>query len=184
MLYKTQVEQGRSFLHEHPASAMSWKVSEMEKLAAHPLVNTVVGDQCMYGLLTPSELDRDILAPAKKSTRFMSNYPVMLDQLKLRCDKTHSHQPLTGGRCADAARYPAKLVHAILKGMTLQKRQDSLRTASVKEELVPVHAMPMYEQGASAKYEFGEAKVDSVPKMTGGKLPVVLAGQKFKKRYT
>ena len=35
------------------------------------------------------------------------------------------------------------------------------------EELVPMGAMPMYEQSASAKYEFGEAKKDSVPKMTG-----------------
>ena len=81
----------------------------------------MVGDQCMYGLLTPSEFYLNVLAPAKKATRFMSNSFVMLDQLKMECDKTHSHQPLTGGRCADAALYPAKLVHAVLRGMTLQK---------------------------------------------------------------
>ena len=82
----------------------------------------------------------------------------------MRCDKTHSHQPLTGGRCADAALYPAKLVHAILRGMTLQKRQDTTRTTSAKEELVPVHAMPMYEQGASAKYEFGKPESIACPR--------------------
>ena len=92
-LYKSQIEQGRYFLHEHPASALSWKVREMEILVAHPLVNSVVGDQCMYGLLTPSEFDRTSMVPAKKSTRFMSNSSVMLDELRTRCDKSHDYQP-------------------------------------------------------------------------------------------
>ena len=74
-------------------------------------------------------------------------------------------------------------MRAILKGMALQKKQDSLRNTMAMEELVPLGAMPMYEQSASAKYEFGEPKVDSVPKMKGGKLPVIFKEQNFKKRY-
>ena len=33
-LYKAQIESGRYFLHDHPASAVSWRVTEVEKVAA------------------------------------------------------------------------------------------------------------------------------------------------------
>ena len=37
-LYAYQMRQGRYFLHEHPQSAGSWKLPEVEKLAANPVV--------------------------------------------------------------------------------------------------------------------------------------------------
>ena len=47
----------------------------------------------------------------------MSNSPQMHQQLSKRCDHSHEHQPLVGGRCADAAFYPLPLVRAILNGI-------------------------------------------------------------------
>ena len=52
-----------------------------------------------------------------KPTRFMSSSPQMLVQLDHRCDRSHNHRHLTGGRCADAAFYPLPLIKAILKGI-------------------------------------------------------------------
>ena len=46
-LYRYQMSRGKFFLHEHPASALSWRA--IEKL---PLVHMITGDQCMYGLVT------------------------------------------------------------------------------------------------------------------------------------
>ena len=52
-----------------------------------------------------------------KPTRFLSSSPHMTAQLDRRCDRSHNHQHLTGGRCADAAFYPLPLIQAILKGI-------------------------------------------------------------------
>ena len=47
---KYQVESGRLFLHEHPESASSWKIPEMQQLMEMEGVIEVVADQCMIGV--------------------------------------------------------------------------------------------------------------------------------------
>ena len=84
----------------------------MLKLAG---IKTVVNDQCMFGLLTKGENGK--LVPAKKPTRWMTNSVFMVEALNVRCDRQHRHQHLMGGRAADAAFYPPKLLQAILRGM-------------------------------------------------------------------
>ena len=44
-LYKRQIVNGKYFLHEHPATAISWRDDHVQSLERHPLVHTVVGDQ-------------------------------------------------------------------------------------------------------------------------------------------
>ena len=48
-LYKIQLDGGRHFLHEHPATARSWQDDQMVKMLRHPRVGTTVSDQCEYG---------------------------------------------------------------------------------------------------------------------------------------
>ena len=114
-LYKIQLDQGRHFLHEHPQGATSWHDAQMEKLLSHVRVNTIVSDQCQYGLLTPGPNGQ--LMPAKKPTKWASTSPQMLARLSARCPGDHVHQHLIGGRAADAAFYPPELVTNILRGM-------------------------------------------------------------------
>ena len=52
-----------------------------------------------------------------KPTRFMSSSKHMLGMLDKRCDRSHRHQSLVGGRCAEAVFYPLPLIRAILKGI-------------------------------------------------------------------
>ena len=113
------------FLHEHPASALSWRTDDIKSIEKHVTVQTIVGDQCHYGLVTPAEGNRDVKLPALKPTRFMSNSSIMLSQLGKRCDRTHQHQHLVGNRAKDAAFYPVPLVRAILCGMTLQSTHNA-----------------------------------------------------------
>ena len=86
---------------------------------------TAVADQCMYGLLTPGPgpAPRELL-PAKKPTRFMSNSWCILQELSTRCDHSHVHQELMGGRASSAAIYPDALCRAICRGLANQKKYD------------------------------------------------------------
>ena len=56
-LYRRQTAKGKHYLHEHPATALSWKEDVIEALARHPLSQVVTADQCRYGLVTPSTED-------------------------------------------------------------------------------------------------------------------------------
>ena len=107
-LYRRQVERSKFYLHEHPATALSWKEDVTDSFARYPLAHVVVGHQCQYGLVTPSAADKTKMSPALKPTRFLTNSKVMADQLCKKCPGNHTHQPLEGGRCRDAALYPSK----------------------------------------------------------------------------
>ena len=65
-LYKYQVKHGRHFLHEHPASAASWKADCVQEIMTMPGVGVTVGDQCEYGLTTPSSENPEVRLPAKR----------------------------------------------------------------------------------------------------------------------
>ena len=177
-----QLRDGLHFLFEHPSCAKSWHDNWMVRLLEHPRVTSVVSDQCMYGLTTPSEKDPSVRLPAMKPTKFMTSSPAMASQLSRRCDKKHVHQHLTGGRCKDAAFYPPKLVRAILKGISLQAVQDRLASKGLQEESFPICAMPMpVPSNNGSCYAFGDPKTSKIPKMNGGSVPVVFAEENFKK---
>lgn len=113
-LYNIKLDEGRHFLHEHPAEARSWGEAQMKRLLNHPRVSTTISDQCQYGLVTPRE-DGGLL-PAKKPTRWASTSSQMLDRLSARCPGDHLHQHLIGGCAANAAYYPPELITNIWRG--------------------------------------------------------------------
>ena len=88
-----------------------------------PGVTSTVADQCMYGLMTLSNTELGD-APAMKPEQFMSNSWCVLQELSVRCDKSHRHQPLMGGRAAKAAEHPDDLCKAICRGSVNQQKYD------------------------------------------------------------
>ena len=80
-------------------------------------------DQCMYGLLITGQSEGELMA-AKKPTRFASNSWFILEELQIRCDGGHVHQPLVGGRAAKAAEYPDDLCEAFGRGLAGQIAYD------------------------------------------------------------
>ena len=94
-------------------------------------VHLVTADQCMYGLTTPSSIDGSP-APAKKATKFITSSIHMAEQLQTRCDRSHVHRQLVGGRCKEAAYYPLELIRAILQGI----KDTAMATQLAKEEFV------------------------------------------------
>ena len=93
---KLQMSRGAYFPFEHPARASTWELPAIIEVQKSEGVDTVNGDQCMYGLTTPNA-GRTAIAPAKKLTSFMGNSPLILAELCLRCDKSHDNQAFMGG---------------------------------------------------------------------------------------
>ena len=63
---------------------------------------------------------------------WMSNSPVLLKELTLRCDGLHPHQHLTENRAKACENYPIDLVHAILRGIA--KTMDARRAMHEMQE--------------------------------------------------
>ena len=53
-LAKLQMSHGAYFLCRHPARASSWELPAIIEVEKSEEVDTVFGDQCMYGLTTPN----------------------------------------------------------------------------------------------------------------------------------
>ena len=47
-LYRKQAREGRLFFHEHPESASSWGLKEVQELAEDEGVEVAVAGMCMY----------------------------------------------------------------------------------------------------------------------------------------
>lgn len=126
-LYDMQWNEGRYFLHEHPAGASSWNEPCMVKLLQKHGVTRVNGDQCQYGLTTTTP--KGITGPARKAIGFMTNSPCIAKQLNKQCPNrvcwwTHEHIQFEGGRTKRAQIYPPELCKAICNGLSEQLQAD------------------------------------------------------------
>ena len=123
-LYEAQHIAGRLFVHEHPESADSWDQDVVINFRSrHPELFETVMDQCMYGLTTTT--DSGDVMPARKPTKWLTNSGCVAARLSARCDGSHSHQPLVGGRASAAQVYPPELCRAIAAGLADQLRADA-----------------------------------------------------------
>ena len=78
-------------------------------------VMQVIGDQCMYGLITTARVLGGA-ASAKKPTMFVTNLRQIAAELSMRCDGKHQHQSLVGIRARKATEYPEGLCRDICRG--------------------------------------------------------------------
>ena len=147
-----------------------------------PFVHVVTGDQCMYGLTTKTENGQT--APARKSTTFLTSSRQLADLLGKRCDRSHTHQPLISGRCADAAFYPLKLIQTILQGMRLTKDAENAISQAKKDQREVINAIAAAasvippKEGSDVPFE------SEVPKVKGGKMHVKYEECNFRAKYT
>ena len=78
----TQVREGRYFLFEHPKTASSWKMPEVEKVARMAGVAKVRTDMCAFGMCSK---DEEGVGLVKKPTSMMTNSPEVARRLDKRC---------------------------------------------------------------------------------------------------
>ena len=89
-IYKEQLQNGRYFLHVHPADATSWKLKAIVDMEREKDVFVTMADQCMYGLSTKCKGGGT--EPTKRKTRFMTNAECVADELSRKCNGDHVHQ--------------------------------------------------------------------------------------------
>ena len=70
-----QIKLGSYFIFEHPLNASSWREHSVLRVASLEGVGTTVIDQCAYGLRSVDNIGE---APARTSTRLLSNLPTLL----------------------------------------------------------------------------------------------------------
>lgn len=87
------------------------------------MVRVSTADQCMYGLQTWA-IGSKPRVPARKRIRLMTNCYHIFLKLGRRCDGTHRHQELIGGRAREAAKYPEALCRAICEGLRNQLEEE------------------------------------------------------------
>ena len=172
-LYQLQLDAGRFFVHEHPATALSWDERCIVKMLAHCDVHLVKAHQCQFGLMTPGPDGKPM--PALKPTKFMTNSVPMAKVLSRTCKWDHVHQPLTSGRCAAAAFYPMPLVRAIIKGIRLQK--------NISKSVVSSFAMVPTEYVNSMTDSGEVAPTSKCPKVNGGHVEISFDSRNFKPLY-
>ena len=112
---RLQVDSGRFFIHEHPNSASSWKMPEMTKLMGDINVDKVFGHMCRFGM---ESKDGQGVGPVKGPTGFLSNSPLVRNQVSKKCMGGHRHVALMEGRAKACQIYPDKLHRAMLRGIT------------------------------------------------------------------
>ena len=114
-IYAEQARCHRWFVHEHSAEATSWNLEVVRPIWEKDGVEAAVADQCICGLFTWGKNGK--VMPARRGTEFMTNCPVTSTELQIRCDGSHEHQRLLGGRAKQAHRYPKGLCRAMCAGL-------------------------------------------------------------------
>ena len=128
-LAKLQLKEGRGFVFEHPRGASSWKMPEVEAVLQRPDVLRVELDMCAFGLADSSGWLH------KKPTVIATNVSEIASALAKRCTRDHPHMPLMGGKLtADAAKYTADFVDAILKGLRRHLRRQHYPVFGVADQ--------------------------------------------------
>ena len=129
-------------MHEHPQSATSWEVEEIERLAESPLVMKAYAHMCAFGMKSK---DAEGEGPVLKPTVFMTNSTEVKKELSQRCRGCERHVHLIEGRAAAAQIYPPMLCRALCRGVIAQAKVDAQDMMSVKCSASSKEAQGMHE---------------------------------------
>ena len=119
-----QVRENQYFLFEHPKTATSWKMAEIERVSRIDGVPIVTTHMCALGMLSK---DEEGVGLVKKPTSMMTNSPELGRRLAKRCCNNdcpeadqHRHVELINGRVCHDQVYPRALCRAVCEEVTWQ----------------------------------------------------------------
>ena len=128
-IYKKQHQAGRSFLHEHPFSAISWKAQVTMSLASVDGVIKTKAHMCRYGM---TQQTKDGWQHVKKPTGFLTNSHFIAEELNLLCNERHEPAVFQISDKTRAAQiYPKELCMAICRGLEALKSADAIGRFSI-----------------------------------------------------
>ena len=139
-------------------------IAELEKLSG---AESICYDACMHGGTRP------------KAQRLLSSL-ASLKEMAVTCDKSHVHQPLISGRCANAAFYPIKLIRTILQGIRATKdAEDAIRhTQQAHRDMI--NSISSAAGNIPTDDSDHVVHTSEVPKVEGGKMHVRYDSSNFR----
>ena len=135
----------------------------------------------MFGLETPAEGGG--MALALKPTKFMTNSMPMAKLLNRRCDKSHVHQLLTSGRCANVAFYPLPLVRTLIRGIRNTKIQERKKSNILNALVEHADDLDDFNGKVFAVADTGASVRTRVSKVGDGHIELDWDGRDFKEVY-
>ena len=113
-LARYQLRHGRHFILENPIGSASWSLPEVIKFLEEEEAKIARFDQCRFGLMSAQGKLH------KKGTQMATSSLAVQARLDLvRCDGSHEHQHVIGGKhiTSLAGHYPLKLAKAMVDAM-------------------------------------------------------------------
>ena len=113
-LARYQLRHGRHFILENPIGSASWSLPEVIKFLEEEEAKIVRFDQCRFGLMSAQGKLH------KKGPQMATSSSAVQARLDLvRCDGSHEHQHVIGGKhiTSLAGHYPLKLAKAMVDAM-------------------------------------------------------------------
>ena len=120
-LFELQRRMGNHFLYEHPRTATSWQLPEMEEFMNKTGVIEVLANMCRFGMTTKYQGEE---GKVTKATRFMTSSPECAKRFGRVWDqecKKDKHIAIWGTRAREAQRYPPALCRAVVEGVKAEK---------------------------------------------------------------
>ena len=122
--YLEQQRNGRHATIEHPWNSRAWSTKAFKSI--EPGSFDCYVDQCMYGLMLPTDQGDDI--HARKPTCFRTTKESLAIHLRRECDGSHYHIPIEGSyrgmsRSRMAEDYPQQLASQLAFGMQRDERE-------------------------------------------------------------
>lgn len=152
-LYHIQAEAGRFAIHEHPASASSWKLPEMQALMSDLNISKTNTHMCRFGMNSENEVGVGVV---KRPTGFRANSEHVREQSSRKCMGGHRHVQLMSGRARACQVHAEMLVRAILKGIKQELKHSGI-LAMVYQDL------PVASADEGDMYSYEGHFVDDVP---------------------
>ena len=171
-LYKKQMDDGRYFLHEHPAGADSWDRDSVVGLQNLDGVYTVSGPMCCWNMAIGSS--KKGRGKVYKMTRWITNSREIAKVLDKYCTNRrggpiHRHVPLVGGIARLCEAYPLELVDAVLEGLKKQMLSDRAISSIELHASGPVPTEPLFDEKTMS--EMAGEVMDYYDDISGEKLP-------------
>ena len=111
-----QIKNGRFFINEQPDPSWLYLEFPWPLVTSHHTVLKEIVDQCMTGQTGPDG------GLARKRTGFTANSPYLVKPLaKFKCDGSHEHESLDGGRSEKCKLWTWTLSKAVVDGIILLK---------------------------------------------------------------
>ena len=80
-IYKIQIREGRSFIHEHPHNSASWAEGNVKKIMTMEGIQMASVDMCAYGMRVDTGAHQ---GPAHKRTKIVSNFSEVIKRAGIK----------------------------------------------------------------------------------------------------